>query len=250
MKLVGEQSELVASQEQGAGTWAGKGWGSPGSPGWQPGTPWLGVAGGGWGCLSLHWLQGEPRHRAKPRCAFYLWMKVGKAYGDDVLPRGPADGAGDSWSKAAKSTRFFFFFSGESWKRSIAAPRGMAPSWQMSPSLRPRWSGQPSQPLARPAPAHISPMSCSMRTSPSPTFASLGVFSMGAGSLVTARGSQSHLWGCQRKYNLGGGQDPDLLSPPTSLITLQPAPAGLLDVGAERQRVLCCKKRCKSDKLD
>lgn len=46
MKLVGEQSELVASQEQGAGTWAGKGQGSPGSPGWQPGTPCLGGAGG------------------------------------------------------------------------------------------------------------------------------------------------------------------------------------------------------------
>lgn len=64
MRFLGSNLSWVASQKRGDGSWAGKGGGSRGSPSWQLGTPLLEV-GGSWGCLSLHWLQGEPRHRAK-----------------------------------------------------------------------------------------------------------------------------------------------------------------------------------------
>lgn len=85
-EVLGRNLSWVASHRWRDCSWAGKRGGSRGSPGRPPGTPLLEV-GGSWGCLSLHWLQGEPRHRAKPRRAFNPWMKVGKAYGDNVLPR-------------------------------------------------------------------------------------------------------------------------------------------------------------------
>lgn len=78
-----------------------------------------------------------------------------------------------------------------------------------------------------------------------------GGIQYGSGIAGDSEGSQSHLWGGQRKYNPDAGQDPDLLPPPpTSLIILQLDRAGLLDVGPERQCVLCSKKRPKRDELN
>lgn len=172
----GEQSELVASQKQGERT--GKGQGNPGSPGWQLGTALLGVCMCVcvcvWGCLSLHWLQGEPRDRAKPGCACDPWMKVGKADGDDVLPQGPADGSGDSWGKAAKS-RGFLGFLGETGSAASQHPGG-CPHWSREPGAHP---------------SHLLPPCPESRASPPwqedvpvPSSCCVWVFSTGPGLLV------------------------------------------------------------------
>lgn len=166
---------------------------SPGSPGWQPGPPFSrgGVVRG---CLSLHWLQGEPRHRAKPRCAFYPGMKVGKAYGDDVLPRGPADWFGDSWGKAAKSTRFFFFFSGEAGSAASQRPGGCLRHGRCLHLSTLAGEGNPARCWPVLVPAHLLPPCSAARTSPpwqedGPVLDSccVGVLRTGAGLLVTGR---------------------------------------------------------------
>lgn len=108
MRFLGSNLNWVASQKQGGSTWAGKG---------QSWFTWLAAgppfSGGGSGGASLSTgYRGSQDIELSRDAHFYPGMKVGKAYGDDVLPRGPADGFGDSWGKAAKSTRFFFFFFG------------------------------------------------------------------------------------------------------------------------------------------
>ena len=106
----------------------------------------------------------------------------------------------------------------------------------------------PSPPLAPVSCSEDFPTTAGGR--PHPQLLLRGGIQHGSGIAGDSEGSQSHLWGGQRKYNPDVGQDPDLLSPLTSLIILQPDPADHLDVGTEHLRVLRSKKRPKREELN
>lgn len=107
MRLLGSNPNWVVSQKEREGSWAGKGQGSPGSPGWQLGTPLLWVRGRS-GAVSLSTGYRGSQDIELSCDALYRRMKVSEAYGDDVPPPGPAARSGDSWAKAANATRLFF----------------------------------------------------------------------------------------------------------------------------------------------
>lgn len=187
-------------------------------------------AGGVWGCLSLHRLQGEPRHRAKPGCAFYPRRKVGKVRAEDVLPPGPAGG------KATESAGIFWV---TLQVQHPSAP-GMAPTGQSRPCCRNR---SPSKVLT--SRAHLSPPTHHDGMSPPLSPAARGIQ-----HCRCQRGSQRHLWGnknCDTDNKCTeAGQDPAL---PFSGPTPTPGGRDSPEVSGVFLQVWVTKKRPKREEL-
>jgi len=157
---------------------------------WFTGQP---AARGGWGCLSPHWLQGEPRHRAKPRCVFYPRRKVGKAYGEDVRACGVLlTPLGTAGAKLPDPQDFF----GVKLAAQHHSPPGdvsiVADVFISLPLLE-----QVTWRSVRPSRPSLSPLCPAARSSPSrqedvlvPDSCCVRVFSSEAGSLVAVRGPE------------------------------------------------------------